>query len=666
MLLVAALALAVMLGLAARAGAAAIALDQPDNGNSPLVAYDPVSQTTFVTWQDPISGFPDLCILPASVADWGACAPVALTDPAYAGSFSGPGGIVVLPNGNVVVLGTPTATATVAWESPGDGSAFLTSGQGLQNAGQPISPVSLFYATGNAVALSDTDVGLLDDYGDYFSDSPFSSESPHPIPSSNSNQTTPSGEFSRKSLEAAGPEIAAEPAPAPAAAGTDIVVGVGDNFSGPSAALPGCLNSAGTGYGVSVGTVNGASNAAGTLNGEGLPAYSVLQCSALAPVVASPDGGTQGIGLLEEEGNAISGAGSTWTIDYHPFVATATGGSFGPGVELADVTQHVLNGVSETDLSEDSTTGVYAAWTDLQGLVVDYSSNSGLSWGPPVIVPEPASGEISDPLIAGIGGGTFVLTYKSNPGTGTQTFAGIYSYQQLELAPTTTTTIQTSGTTKAADITIPAGTVGETDQATVAGAHAALGEGTVSYGLYSSSSCSAASLRFNGGTTAVTNGLAAPSAAVTSALPQGTYYWQAAYTGDAANDPSDSACGSEVLTVVAPSTIGGSASATTSSVTLTISCAVTPCTVTVTVTIDPVVAVAAKKKTKHITITLATGHEKITKKGSHKLKFKLTKAGRAYVAAHHGTVKIGVLISEKIDGHTERITKTIKLKLPKH
>src|ERR1700685_3153531 len=39
------------------------ALDLPDNGNDPLIQYDPVSGTTFVAWSNPqgSSGGVDLC-----------------------------------------------------------------------------------------------------------------------------------------------------------------------------------------------------------------------------------------------------------------------------------------------------------------------------------------------------------------------------------------------------------------------------------------------------------------------------------------------------------------------------------------------------------------------------------------------------------------------------
>jgi len=40
----------------------------------------------------------------------------------------------------------------------------------------------------------------------------------------------------------------------------------------------------------------------------------------------------------------------------------------------------------------------------------------------------------------------------------------------------------------------------------------------------------------------------------------------------------------------------------------------------------------------------------------------LTKTGRKIFAAHHGRLKASLLLSEKIDGHTILISKTIKIK----
>ena len=58
---------------------------------------------------------------------------------------------------------------------------------------------------------------------------------------------------------------------------------------------------------------------------------------------------------------------------------------------------------------------------------------------------------------------------------------------------------------------ISAGAVGETDRATITGAKASTATGTVTYNLYSASSCTASSEVFHGGTVSVTGGVAAPS-----------------------------------------------------------------------------------------------------------------------------------------------------------
>lgn len=424
----------VVVGAAALAASAAsatpIVLDAPDNGEPPLIAYDPSTQTTYVAWSDPHFPGVDLCVLPADATACETGAPVLLEDdkyPVYT-ELNHPwlGGLVVLPNGEAVVIGTPVSTGSVAWASPAGGAAFLSGNHGLQNGGAFISPVSLFYTFGNAVAISDTDVGLLDDYGNFFSDSPFAGpESPNPPAATN-----PGGQYPRKAEDTDGPELAAEPAPPPAAASTDIVVGVGANNSAAQLTPSGCLNDAATGYGVSAGKVDGTSKATATLNKESLPAYQLLACSAEAPVLAQ--GGIDGIGVLEEEGNAIDGAGSDYQLDYRPFVATATGGSFGPAVELADVTGEVLDGVDALDLSEDSGTGVYALWEDGR-TVLDYSSNGGASWDGPVPTPVPYT---AHGVIVGTGGGNAEIAYDENPGTGTQVFLQSMNYAALVAANT--------------------------------------------------------------------------------------------------------------------------------------------------------------------------------------------------------------------------------------
>jgi hypothetical protein len=265
-------------------------------------------------------------------------------------------------------------------------------------------------------------------------------------------------------------------------------------------------------------------------------------------------------------------------------------------------------------------------------------------------------------VITGVGSGTFLLAYANNPGTGNQTFLQTLNYQQLLIAPSALTTSQRSGTTTGAALTIPAGTVGETDQATVSGANATSASGTVAYALYSSPTCTPSSLVFNGGTGTVTGVLAAPSAAVTTALAPGTYYWLAVYGGNATNAASASTCGSEILTVGPGTTLGGTASGTSTAVTVTITCATLPCTVTVTITIGggPAADVAGVAKAK--TVTLGKGTFTLRKSKTSKLTVKLSKQGKSYFKSHHGTLKATLGLSEKFGTKTVLSTKTIRIK----
>jgi hypothetical protein len=642
----------------------ALALDVPDNGSPAQIAYDPTTGTTYVAWDAPSSSGDtpgiDLCVYPAGATTCEGGGPVLLQD--TADGLTGDAapdiaGLVVMKDGEAVVLGSTAqgGVGTLSWASVAGGGGFLSGTNGIQHSGSPISPVSLYYTTGNAIQLSSTDVGLLDDYGDNFSDSQVAGpESPTISASGNANIAGP---FPRKALDTAGPEIGAEAAPPPAPAGTEIVVAVGDNYADGGYNPPGCYNYAASGFGVSVGTVNGTSKATGTLNSKGIPNYGVLDCAAEDPVIAS--GGTDGMGVLEEEGPSLSGQGSDLTMDWRPFVATVTGGSFGAPVELQDLTSHVLVDVDSLSVVDDSGTGVYAMWEDEQGLVVDYSADGGANWDGPVPVPALSNGAAQgNPVIAGVGGGTIELAYDNSISSGDQ----VYLQTINAIPPTTTATSQTSGISAGAKITIPHGTKGETDKATISGVNAANATGTALYGLFSNKTCSAGSEVFSSPATAVSSGNAGVSDAVTKKLADGTYYWLAAYSGNAGNQASASVCGSEVLTV-APVTPPSSVSSSGTTVTLTITCSAA-CTVTVTIEL-PAASVTSVSRKSTKPIKLATGSFKLKgKKGGHdKLTLKWNRYALKLVKKDHHKFTGALVLKSKVG--KSRYTTTTSLKVRK-
>ncbi|HEX4829985.1 MAG TPA: Ig-like domain-containing protein [Trebonia sp.] len=113
-------------------------------------------------------------------------------------------------------------------------------------------------------------------------------------------------------------------------------------------------------------------------------------------------------------------------------------------------------------------------------------------------------------------------------------------------AATTVATSLSGGGKAGAKISVVAGTA-VTDGATLAGANAATATGTVTYTAYSNAACTTVAKA--AGAVTVAGGAAPRSAAV--ALPAGTYYWKAAYSGDARDKASASTCGAagEVETV---------------------------------------------------------------------------------------------------------------------
>ena len=614
----------------------------PSLGSDQLVAYAPGDSYTYVAWNSPTSTGIDLCIVPPAATSCDGGAPVLLTDPLLTGDTAPVlAGLNVLSNGDVVVDGASAAggSGTYSWASTAGGGSFLTGTNGLQNGGQEISPVTLYYAENNVAPLSGADLGLLDSYGGFFSDSPFAGpKTPTSLSSANADT---SGTYDRKSLEVLGPEVAAEPAAPPAATGTDIVVSVGDTFAS-GALAPGCSSPyLATGYGVAVGTVGGV--ASGSLNKEtGLKSYTVIACQAESPVLAS--GGGAGIGVIEEEGTGASypGVNDNLTVDWRGFTPTATGGSFGAPVTISDISSENLAGASDFDAAEDAANGVYASWVDEKGLTLSYSPNNGASWDGVARIPALSGGATqSNPVIAAVANGLGVVAYEANTGSGNQVF--LQSVDFLPPAPTTVATHQTAGVVTGTNVSIPLSVHGETDSATLTGTNAATATGTFTYGLYKSSSCSTTAVFTS--SVAVAGGTVPASSPVTSALAPGKYYWKDAYSGDEFNQPSTSSCGAETLTV-APISAPSSAPTTGTSVTLTITCS-GPCTVTVTIDLPSAGSSRATGFTAR-SRKLTAGKFTLRRKGRERLQLKWSKYAQSLLKHDHDKLKTLLVMKGKV------------------
>jgi len=134
---------------------------------------------------------------------------------------------------------------------------------------------------------------------------------------------------------------------------------------------------------------------------------------------------------------------------------------------------------------------------------------------------------------------TWQSTWGQDPGS---TFNGATSnLTATSLSATLSGGGQTGGT-----ITVPSGTP-VTDIATLIGANASEATGTITYSVYSDSACTDA-VSTGTAQTIIIPGTVPPSSPVTLDAP-GTYYWQASYSGDAANIASSSPCTSTIETI---------------------------------------------------------------------------------------------------------------------
>jgi len=104
-------------------------------------------------------------------------------------------------------------------------------------------------------------------------------------------------------------------------------------------------------------------------------------------------------------------------------------------------------------------------------------------------------------------------------------------------------------TTSAATPAVPVSTgTAVTDKATITGVGSSTAGGTVTYNLFSTVACTGASVFTS--TTALFANATVPTSAAWTAMPPGTYQWQATYTGDGNHLSSTSVCGSDSVTVL--------------------------------------------------------------------------------------------------------------------
>jgi hypothetical protein len=199
-----------------------------------------------------------------------------------------------------------------------------------------------------------------------------------------------------------------------------------------------------------------------------------------------------------------------------------------------------------SDIFENPETGyLYAVWPVVTGAgnnVFDFaeSTNGGQSFHGEREVAAINGAFAGPPRLAVASDGRGWLTYNDEGGV-----------EVANLATNTTVSTRLSGGGQSGtSITVSQGAA-VTDAATIGGAGGSSAAGSVSYEAFANSSCSGAATP--AGSAGVAGGVAGASSAVT--LAPGKYYWRASYGGDVGHEPSTSPCGSEVLTVLAPTSI---------------------------------------------------------------------------------------------------------------
>lgn len=549
-------------GLLAGATGASAAIDLGAGSSAPSIVYDPSSGHTYVAWKDPSSGDTiDLCVLSSGGSACSGGAPYKLTDataseggatPEYFGYQ-----VLVMPGGTVVVVanadgvdsaavpsGYSGSDGVIAWSSPAGGASFGEAHQGIADSGKLLAEGHGEMPSEGALALDATHILTYgNEYPFESGATDFTLTSPAPKETPLVDHTEEFGEqLFTDSAQLAVQEV-------PAKSGEYLVVTAGSDLDTPKECPGG--SEEGTGYGVAKGkpeTLQKQSAWSSTY-------FKVIACRAEGAVLTGGGLDHAGIGVVQMEGTGLNGSGEE-SIDFRPFSTTTE--TFGAPVTIAQEAPFTIDAADDVSASEDAAGGLYAAWGDRRGIELSYSNSDGASWTSPVT----ALAEASDPVVAGVGAGSFEIAYDANLGAGTQEYLEPLNYTQLyeaqnkpsvvtntgppAITPTATalTTAQAGGGVSGASITVPQGTA-VSDLAHISGTNAAKATGTVTYNVWKNSTCTVTGGA--GSVASVSGGAVGVSSAVK--LAPGTYYWTASYSGDTYNSPSASKCGSEILVV---------------------------------------------------------------------------------------------------------------------
>jgi subtilisin-like proprotein convertase family protein len=237
-------------------------------------------------------------------------------------------------------------------------------------------------------------------------------------------------------------------------------------------------------------------------------------------------------------------------------------GAAGPntGGAISNVTLTLEDSASGT-LAESSPWG--APNSSVSSGPVNYEGLNEI-WGPPAPAgpygnPSPAGSATLGSTFDGTGAdGTWSLyVITTSAGDGTGAIAGGWCLGvTVPRAPTEATTSLSGGGNTGAEITVAGGTP-VTDSGQLTGMYAPEASGSVEYKVFNASSANGGPcsdlVTSVSGVGPVVHGVLAQSQPVTLSTP-GIYDWVAVYNGDAQNEPSESACGSEVEKVAAPPT----------------------------------------------------------------------------------------------------------------